>query len=146
MDRRAARSLVAQIGLLTDSDGDHPEIRERAHRPGGGPARAAASRMPAHHDVPSSDVFTRRLHGTLAAAAEQGSVDFPELLLTPRIAARKVQYIAMVAEVVHGAVSFSGPRAVFAGSRRQGSPTLSSADQSYDETIRHSTHLWPSEK
>ena len=28
--------------------------------------------MPAHHDVRSSDVFTRRLHGTLAAAAERG--------------------------------------------------------------------------
>ena len=50
-----------------------------------------------------SDVFTRRLHGTLAAAAERGPVDFPELLLTPGVGARTVQSLAMVAEVVHGA-------------------------------------------
>ena len=59
--------------------------------------------MPAHHDVRSSDVFTRRLHGTLAAAAERGPLDFPELLLTPGVGARTVQSLAMVAEVVHGA-------------------------------------------
>ena len=47
--------------------------------------------------------FTRRLHGTLAAAAERGPVDFPELLLTPGVGARTVQSLAMVAEVVHGA-------------------------------------------
>ena len=50
-----------------------------------------------------SDVFTRRLHGTLAAAAERGPVDFPDLLLTPGVGARTVQSLAMVAEVVHGA-------------------------------------------
>jgi len=44
--------------------------------------------MPAHHDVRASDVFIRRLHGTLAAAAERDPVDFPELLLTPGIGAR----------------------------------------------------------
>src|SRR4051794_41186323 len=59
--------------------------------------------MPAHHDVRSSDVFTRRLHGTLAAAAERGPLDFPELLLTPGVGARTVQSLAMVAEIVHGA-------------------------------------------
>ena len=59
--------------------------------------------MPAHHDVRSGDVFTRRLHGTLAAAAERGPVDFPELLLTPGVGARTVRSLAMVAEVVHGA-------------------------------------------
>jgi uncharacterized protein len=53
--------------------------------------------------VRSSDVFTRRLHGTLAAAAERGPVDFPELLLTPGVGARTVRSLAMVAEVVHGA-------------------------------------------
>ena len=59
--------------------------------------------MPAHHDIRSSDVFTRRLHGTLAAAAERGPVDFPDLLLTPGVGARTVRSLAMVAEVVHGA-------------------------------------------
>ena len=33
--------------------------------------------MPAHHDVRPSDVLRRRLHGTLAAAAERGPADFP---------------------------------------------------------------------
>ena len=58
------------------------EPRPRSHRRricgAVGRHRAERSRelphlvMPAHHDVRSSDVFTRRLHGTLAAAAERG--------------------------------------------------------------------------
>ena len=60
-------------------------------------------RSPRDFDVRSSDVFTRRLHGTLAAAAERGPVDFPDLLLTPGVGARTVRSLAMVAEVVHGA-------------------------------------------
>jgi hypothetical protein len=59
--------------------------------------------MPAHHDVRPNDVITRRLHGTLAAAAERGPEDFANLLLTPGVGARTVQSLAMVAEVVHGA-------------------------------------------
>ena len=63
----------------------------------------AAYRAEGGSDVRSSDVFTRRLHGTLAAAAERGPADFYELLLTPGVGARTVQSLAMVAEVVHGA-------------------------------------------
>jgi hypothetical protein len=59
--------------------------------------------MPAHHDVRPKDVIARRLHGTLAAAAERGPADFADLLLTPGVGARTVQSLAMVAEVVHGA-------------------------------------------
>ena len=59
--------------------------------------------MPAHHDVRPKDVFARRLHATLAAAAEQGPVDFADLLLSPGVGARTVQSLAMVAEVLHGA-------------------------------------------
>ena len=59
--------------------------------------------MPAHHEVRPSDVFERRLHGNLAAAADRGPADFPELLLIPGVGARTVQALAMVAEVVHGA-------------------------------------------
>ena len=59
--------------------------------------------MPTHHGVRPKDVFVRRLHGTLAAAAERGPVDFPDLLLTPGVGARTVRSLAMVAEVVHGA-------------------------------------------
>src|SRR5580704_14240731 len=66
--------------------------------------------MPAHHDVRPSDVIARRLHGTLAAAAERGPEDFADLLLTPGVGARTVQSLAMVAEVVHGApYRFSDP-------------------------------------
>jgi uncharacterized protein len=45
----------------------------------------------------------KRLYGNLAAAADRGPRDFPELLLTPGVGARTVQALAMVAEVVHGA-------------------------------------------
>ncbi|HLH50957.1 MAG TPA: DUF763 domain-containing protein, partial [Roseiarcus sp.] len=56
------------------------------------------------------DVLARRLHGTLAAAAERGPQDFSELLLAPGVGARTVRALAMVAEVVHGApYRFSDP-------------------------------------
>jgi hypothetical protein len=59
--------------------------------------------LPDHHDVTFGDVIIRRLHATLAAAAEQGPRDFPELLLVPGVGARTVRSLAMVAEVIHGA-------------------------------------------
>ena len=93
--------------------------------------------MPAHHDVRSSDVFIRRLHGTLAAAADQGPVDFPDLLLTPGVGARTVQSLAMVAEVVHGApYRFQDPARfslAHGGKDRHPYPVPIKV---YDETIR----------
>lgn len=66
--------------------------------------------MPDHHDVRSTDVIARRLHGNLAAAADRGPTDFSELLLVPGVGARTVRALAMVAEVVHGApCRFSDP-------------------------------------
>src|ERR1700744_1266334 len=66
--------------------------------------------MPDHHDVRGSDVIMRRLQGNLAAAAENGPKDFAELLLTPKVGARTVQALALVAEVMHGApCRFSDP-------------------------------------
>jgi uncharacterized protein len=59
--------------------------------------------MPAHHGVSAADVDLKRLHATLAAAAEQGPRDFTELLLLPGIGARTVASVAFVAEVLHGA-------------------------------------------
>ena len=41
--------------------------------------------MPAHHDVRAERRVTRRLHGNLAAAADRGPADFPELLLVPGV-------------------------------------------------------------
>jgi hypothetical protein len=103
-DKRAETSRTAQLELLTDLGPDRI-VSELAALSGEAPAQAMLPHliMPAHHDVRSGDVFTRRLHGTLAAAAERGPVDFPELLLTPGIGARTVRSLAMVAEVVHGA-------------------------------------------
>jgi uncharacterized protein len=66
--------------------------------------------MPDRHEVRGSDVVARRLHGALAAAAEQGPKDFAELLLVPGVGARTVEALALVAEVMHGApCRFSDP-------------------------------------
>jgi hypothetical protein len=80
--------------------------------------------LPAHHEVRASDVFLRRLHGTLAAAAERGPADFAGLLLTPGVGARTVEALAAVAEVVHGAPSrFADPaRFSFAHGGKDGHP------------------------
>jgi hypothetical protein len=93
--------------------------------------------MPAHHDVRASDVLARRLHATLAAAADRGPADFPELLLTPGVGARTVRALAMVAEVVHGApYRFSDPARfslAHGGKDRHPFPVPLKV---YDETIR----------
>jgi hypothetical protein len=102
-DRRASLSRSAQLDMLATL-GPDGIVREFSALTSGPQAQPDLPHlvMPAHHDVRSSDVFTRRLHSTLAAAAEQGPVDFPELLLTPGVGVRTVQSLAMVAEVVHG--------------------------------------------
>jgi hypothetical protein len=103
-DRRAETSRSAQIDLLgtLGPDGIAREFAALSNQAAAQPVLSHLI-MPAHHDVRSGDVFTRRLHGTLAAAAERGPLDFPELLLTPGVGARTVQSLAMVAEVVYGA-------------------------------------------
>jgi hypothetical protein len=103
-DRRAEPSRRAQMNLFHDLGPDRI-VEELAAITGEKSSQLSLPHliMPAHHDVRSGDVFIRRLHGTLAAAAERGPADFPELLLTPGIGARTVQSLAMVAEVVHGA-------------------------------------------
>src|SRR5512138_3820331 len=103
-DRRAERSRASQLELLNEMGPDRI-VSELAVIDGKQPAQAMLPHlvMPAHHDVRSSDVFSRRLHGTLSAAAERGPVDFPELLLSPGVGLRTVRSLAMVAEIVHGA-------------------------------------------
>jgi hypothetical protein len=103
-DRRAETSRSAQLEMLDalGPDGIAREYAALTKQPAAQPELPHLI-MPAHHDVRSSDVFIRRLHGTLAAAAERGPADFPDLLLTPGVGARTVQSLAMVAEVVHGA-------------------------------------------
>src|SRR6201995_5445276 len=76
-DKRAEISRRSQVDLLADLGPDRI-VSELAALTGETPAQALLPHliMPAHHDVRSGDVFARRLHGTLAAAAERGPVDF----------------------------------------------------------------------
>ncbi|SFM13278.1 hypothetical protein SAMN03159423_5536 [Bradyrhizobium sp. NFR13] len=137
-DGRAAPSRTAQLDLLT-ALGPDGIVDEFAALTGSAPAQPLLPHlvMPAHHDVRSSDLFTRRLHGTLAAATERGPLDFPELLLTPGVGARTVRSLAMVAEVVHGApYRFRDPARfslAHGGKDRHPYPVPM---QVYDETIR----------
>jgi hypothetical protein len=120
-DRRAAASRNAQLALLAALgpdklareaaaiQGDQPKPRAKAD--GGASSGTKANPtpllphldLPDHHDVKPSDVILRRLHATLAAAAEAGPKDFPDLLLVPGVGARTIHSLAMVAEVIHGA-------------------------------------------
>jgi hypothetical protein len=137
-DHRAERSRTAQLELLSEMGPDRI-VSELAVIDGRQPAQAVLPHlvMPFHHDVRSSDVFSRRLHGTLAAAAERGPVDFPELLLTPGVGLRTVRSLAMVAEVVHGApYRFTDPARfslAHGGKDRHPYPVPIKV---YDETIR----------
>jgi uncharacterized protein len=120
-DHRAQASRLAQIELLRTlgPDGiarEMAQIEGKAapvQSPSDGPLQLGLLphlMMPDHHDVRGSDVVTRRLHGALAAAAENGPRDFTELLQVPGVGARTVRALAMVAEVVHGApCRFSDP-------------------------------------
>jgi uncharacterized protein len=108
-DHRAERSRRAQLDLLFSLGPDKIATEFAKLRTGGGVHKDREQFllphliMPSHHDVRQSDVVARRLHGNLAAAADRGAADFPELLLTPGVGARTVQALAMVAEVMHGA-------------------------------------------
>jgi uncharacterized protein len=107
-DRRAAPSRKNQVELLSTL-GPDGVARELAALETSADAAPVAEPllphlvMPAHHDVRTSDVHLRRLHAALAAAAERGPADFPDLLLTPGVGRRTVRALALVAEVVHGA-------------------------------------------
>jgi hypothetical protein len=137
-DHRAERSRSAQLDLLgaLGPDGIAREYAALSKQPDEQPELPHLI-MPAHHDVRASDVFTRRLHGTLAAAAECGPRDFSELLLTSGVGARTVQSLAMVAEVVHGApYRFKDPARfslAHGGKDRHPYPVPIKV---YDETIR----------
>src|SRR4051812_42750666 len=141
-DRRAHGSRNAQLDLLASLGPDG--IARELGKLEGRPCPIADAQlllphliMPAHHEVRASDVIVRRLHGSLAAAADRGPKDFPELLLTPSVGARTVQALAMVAEVVHGApFRFSDPARfslAHGGKDRHPYPVPIKV---YDETIR----------
>src|SRR5580692_10271140 len=110
-DRRAEASRRTQLDLLSSLGPDKiareysalETRREQQAKPSTDQPFLPHLIMPAHHDVQGSDVIARRLHGNLAAAADRGPKDFPDLLLTPGVGARTVRGLAMVAEVMHGA-------------------------------------------
>ena len=110
-DRRALASRQAQIDLLGALGPDRiarewsriePGVPVRAPDPTPQLALLPHLTLPDHHDVRGSDIVTRRLHGNLAAAAENGPRDFTELLQVPGVGARTVRALALVAEVLHG--------------------------------------------
>ncbi|WP_316188939.1 MULTISPECIES: DUF763 domain-containing protein [unclassified Bradyrhizobium] len=137
-DHRAEPSRIVQLDLLAELGPDRI-VGEFERMNAAPPAQGVLPHlvMPAHHDVRPKDVFARRLHGTLAAAAERGPADFPELLLTPGVGARTVRSLAMVAEVVHGApYRFTDPARfslAHGGKDRHPYPVPIKV---YDETIR----------
>ena len=142
-DHRAEASRQGQIDLLADLGPDRI-AREWVKLQPERVVRALAALpllphlvMPDHHDVRADDIIIRRLHGNLAAAAENGPKDYAELLLTPKVGARTVQALALVAEVVHGApCRFSDPARysiAHGGKDRHPFPVPTRV---YDETIR----------
>ncbi|MFZ0851028.1 MAG: DUF763 domain-containing protein [Hyphomicrobiaceae bacterium] len=137
-DRRASPSRSAQLDMLASLGPDRivrafSALIDRPHVQLELPHLV----MPAHHDVRSSDVFSRRLHGTLAAVAERGANDFPELLLTPGIGARSLQALAMVAEVVHGTpYRFQDPARFSLAHGGKDRHPYAVPIKVYDETIR----------
>lgn len=145
-DHRAARSRSAQLDLLATL-GPDAIIREVGALEGRtGPTKQNVPLdepflphlvMPEHHEVRAGDVMLRRLHGTLAAAADRGPADFAELLLVPGVGARTVKALAMVSEVVHGApYRFADPaRFSLAHGGKDGHP-FPVPLKVYDETIR----------
>ena len=122
-----AQGLAARNPSVQDptASGPHPP-----------PAPLPRLQMPARHEVLASDVVLRRLHGVLAAAADRGPQDFPDLLLTPGVGARTVAALALVAEVIHGTPSrFTDPaRFSLAHGGKDGHP-FPVPIKVYDETI-----------
>jgi len=138
-DARARRAREAQVELITEGPeqvlGTLRKLREAEEEPADQLALPHL-RMPDHHGVSKSDVLMRRLHGTLAAAAERGPKDFSELLLTPGVGAKTVVALASVAEVLHGApYRFSDPaRFSFAHGGKDRNPYPVRLDV-YDSTL-----------
>ncbi len=141
-DRRADASRRAQVQLLAELGPDGIGRELSALQAAVIPAAEEQMLlphliMPEHHDVRAGDMVLKRLHGSLAAAADRGPADFAELLLVPGVGACTVRALAMVAEVVHGApCRFADPaRFSLAHGGKDGHPFPVPLG-AYDETIR----------
>lgn len=140
-DVRAARARTGSVDLLTSLGPDAivrevEKLRGKVKQLENEPLLPHLV-MPEHHDIRSGDVILRRLHGSLAAAADRGPTDFAQLLLVPGVGARTVESLAMVAEVVHGAPHrFADPaRFAMAHGGKDGHP-FPVPLAVYDRTIR----------
>ena len=149
-DARAERSRLAGVALI-EAGPDHTVSVLKRFRDTGSAVRSLALfpelepvhpplphlQLPQHHGVHATDVMLRRLHGTLAAAADAGPRDYADVLLTPGVGRRTVEALAFVAEVLHGAPSrFSDPaRFSLAHGGKDGHP-FPVAITVFDETIR----------
>ncbi|WP_431323342.1 DUF763 domain-containing protein [Rhizobium sp. YTU87027] len=143
-DKRADQSRTGQLDLLATLGPDRiarealalDHARDAVAHPCDEPLLPHLI-MPAHHDVRESNVNMKRLHANLAAAADRGPADYPELLLVPGVGPRTVRALAMVSEVVHGApCRFSDPARfslAHGGKDRHPFPVPLKV---YDETIR----------
>jgi uncharacterized protein len=133
--RRGPESVVTVLRRLGSAPPHTPDLFATDE-----PAlRFASSRhlmMPAHHDVRAANVGLKRLHATLAAAADRGPQDFADLLLMPGVGARTVASVAFVAEILHGApYRFRDPaRFALAHGGKDGHP-FPVPLKVYDETI-----------
>lgn len=147
-DARAERNRLASMELVAEGPERPISVLRRLRESGNAalslfpetepqPEPTPHLQLPAHHEVRASDVVLRRLHATLAAAAEGGPHDFTDLLLTPDVGARTVAALALVAEVLHGAPArFSDPaRFSLAHGGKDGHPFPVPLDV-YDQTIR----------
>ena len=131
-----AEDRIARSRYCVSSD-SRPMRRCRYSRKPRPPPPLPHLQLPHHHEVRMSDVMLRRLHGTLAAAADAGPKDYADLLLTPGVGGRTVQALAFVAEVLHGTPSrFSDPaRFSLAHGGKDGHP-FPVPIKVLDETIR----------
>jgi hypothetical protein len=143
-DRQALLSRNSSLELVREGPGRVISVlRQYRARPhdtldlfAQNPPQDSHLQMPAHHDVRTADVDIKRLHATLAAAADRGPQEFADLLLTPGIGARTVASLAFVAEIIHGApCRFRDPaRFALAHGGKDGHP-FPVPLKVYDETI-----------
>jgi hypothetical protein len=138
--RRFGARRTDNFDLFADNEAEDPTLPQypaSAFSRGSAAFRHGADlKLPAHHDLRLADVDLKRLHATLAAAADRGPKDFADLLLTPGVGARTVASLAFVAEVIHGApYRFKDPaRFSLAHGGKDGHP-FPVPLKVYDETI-----------
>jgi uncharacterized protein len=108
-DQRASASRAMQIELLKTASPERILVEIAKYEKMDVLSKSQLT-MPMHHEVRPENISVRRLHGNIAAAINRGPKDFVELLLTPKIGARTIFALALVAEVIHGApYRFSDP-------------------------------------